>query len=74
MFHDFIRTNVHAAKAEFYLPAAVDALVRNEGLEVPVLRSQDRWFGVTYPEDKPAVQASIRKLVDAGLYPDRLWS
>ena len=40
---------------------------------VEVLRSKDKWFGVTYKEDKPFVMESIRKFKDAGVYPEKLW-
>ena len=40
---------------------------------VKVLRSEDRWYGVTYREDKPAVEAAIRAMTESGLYPDQLW-
>ena len=40
---------------------------------VKMLSSEDKWFGVTYKEDKPGVMASIKALKDAGVYPERLW-
>jgi len=61
------------AKAEFYLPAAVSELIGRGRLLATVLPTESSWFGVTYREDKPAVAASIRTLVHAGLYPENLW-
>ena len=61
-------------KAECYLPIEVDTLLKEDRATVQVLSSKDKWFGVTYKEDKPYVTESIQKLKDAGVYPDVLWS
>ncbi len=61
------------AKAECYLPFVVDKLLKNDQAEVEVLASNDRWFGVTYQEDKPFVKESIQRLKEAGEYPENLW-
>ncbi|MCX6937357.1 MAG: NTP transferase domain-containing protein [Verrucomicrobia bacterium] len=55
-------------KAEFYLPAAVNALVQAGAAHVLVLPTADHWFGVTYREDKPRVQAALAGLVACGVY------
>ena len=60
-------------KSECYLPIEVDRLLKAGKATVEVLRSADKWFGVTYKEDKPFVMESIRKLKEAGVYPDVLW-
>ena len=60
-------------KAECYLPMEVDKLLKEGKATVNVLTSADKWFGVTYKEDKPHVQASIKALKDAGVYPKNLW-
>ena len=60
-------------KSEFFLPFVVDELLKENKAEVKVLKSEDQWFGVTYQEDKPFVQSSIRKLKDQGVYPEVLW-
>jgi hypothetical protein len=59
--------------AEFYLPEAVGALVREGGVRVKVLPTEEHWFGVTYQADRPHVQAAIRQLIAEGQYPLRLW-
>ena len=59
-------------KSEYYIPTVVDALIRANTADCEVLETTSRWFGVTYPEDKPHVVASIRKLIAAGEYPERL--
>jgi hypothetical protein len=60
-------------KGEFYLPVVVDELLNEEKATVKVLHSADKWFGVTYKEDKPMVEAGIQRLKDNGTYPTKLW-
>lgn len=60
-------------KSECFLPIEVDKLLKAGKATVEVLHSADKWFGVTYKEDKPFVMDSIRKLKEAGVYPDVLW-
>ncbi|MCI8329290.1 MAG: NTP transferase domain-containing protein [Oscillibacter sp.] len=61
------------AKAEYFLPTVVSQLIEEGKARVKVLRSGDKWYGVTYREDKPAVVGAIAGKTKAGLYPDRLW-
>ncbi len=61
-----------ALKAEFLLPAVIDGLVQKKSASVTVLKTTDRWFGVTYAADREAVQAAFRDLVAAGVYPSPL--
>lgn len=60
-------------KAECYLPIEVGELLKEGKASVQVLSSPDKWFGVTYKEDKPMVEQSIRELKDKGIYPEQLW-
>ncbi|MCR4655083.1 MAG: nucleotidyltransferase [Lachnospiraceae bacterium] len=60
-------------KAEFYLPFVVDRLINEGRAKVSVLKSDDKWFGVTYKEDKPFVTESVKKLKAEGVYPEILW-
>ena len=60
-------------KGEFYLPAVVSRLLAEEKATVRVLRSADRWYGVTYAADKPGVVAALRKMAEEGKYPNGLW-
>lgn len=60
-------------KSECFLPIEVDKLLKAGKATVEVLHSADKWFGVTYKEDKPFVMESIAKLKEAGVYPDVLW-
>ena len=60
-------------KAEFYLPSVISTLIDEGKARAKVLRSGDKWHGVTYQADKPAVVAAIAEKTAAGLYPDDLW-
>ena len=60
-------------KAEYLLPTIVDQCIRQEKAKVRLLETPDKWFGVTYKEDKPTVVAEIRKLIDEGVYPAKLF-
>ena len=51
----------------------MDELLKEKKATVKVLTTQDKWYGVTYKEDKPVVVAAIQKLKDQGLYPQGLW-
>lgn len=61
-------------KGEVYLPLPVSSLVESGKARVRVLPCQDKWFGVTYHEDKPAVVAALREMTESGLYPEELWA
>ena len=75
LFPEFLLTGAAAIrKAEFLIPEVVGALLREGRARVRILPTQERWFGVTYPEDRPAFRAAILGLVDAGIYPRNLWS
>lgn len=74
IFERFLRDHGQEEKSETYIPNAVGELVRGGEARVKVLRSADSWFGVTYKEDRPTVVESIRKLVQEGQYPEKLWS
>jgi len=60
-------------KAEFYLPLAVEQMLTEGIARVKVLSSPDKWYGVTYAADKPAVVAALKEKTQKGLYPDGLW-
>lgn len=71
-FTEFLRGQ-GAERGEFLIPHAIrDALHRREA-RVRLLRTNGRWLGVTYPEDRARVEAALRQLVAAGEYPERLW-
>jgi len=74
-FPKFLREEVpqNPAKAEFFLPMTVGALLREDKVAVKVLRSGDKWYGVTYAADKPVVVAALKEMTAQGKYPDGLW-
>jgi len=60
-------------KGEFLLPSCVSELLEQGKISVKVLRSADKWYGITYAADKPVVVAALKALTDSGLIPDGLW-
>ena len=60
-------------KAEMFLPTVVSLLVNTDKATVKVLRTGDKWYGVTYAADKPVVIAALKNFTAEGLYPDGLW-
>ena len=74
-FPSFLAEQVPAnpAKAEFLLPRSVDALLKADKATVKILRSADKWYGVTYAADKPKVVAALKEMTEQGKYPDGLW-
>jgi len=60
-------------KAEFLLPTIVDDLLHKKLVSVKVLFTPDKWFGVTYAEDKDAVIQAFENLIKAGVYKEKLW-
>ena len=60
-------------KCEYFLPFVVDELLKEDKAQVKVLKSKDRWYGVTYKEDKETVVQAIRRMKEQGLYPEKLW-
>jgi UTP-glucose-1-phosphate uridylyltransferase len=72
-FQRFLRSSGPDIKSESYLPSTVNELVLDGQARIKVLRTNDLWAGVTYREDHPRVVETIRRLVDRGDYPKRLW-
>lgn len=73
-FRDFIRENARKPKKELYIPTVVNDLVASGLVSVKILPSSDPWFGITYRQDKPVAVEHIRRLVEQGVYPEKLWS
>jgi hypothetical protein len=61
-------------KCEYFLPLVVSQLIEENSASVRILHSHDKWYGVTYKEDKPVVVAAIAKKIAAGEYPSDLWN
>jgi hypothetical protein len=60
-------------KGEYFLPAMVDELIKSGKATVRVLESRDKWYGITYREDKEDLVAALQSMKDKGLYPQQLW-
>lgn len=72
-FVEFLKTEGQEQKSEYLLPEEVGRLIKKEQATVKVLSTEDKWFGVTYKEDKQTVTDSISELVAKGIYPDKLF-
>ena len=73
IFETFLEENLNELKKEYYIPYAVDNMIKSKGYKCEVLSTDSRWFGVTYKEDRPGVVAKFKELADAGIYPTPLW-
>lgn len=73
LFEEFLSANNANLKAEFYLPTIVNEILKSGIASVKVLKSDAKWFGITYKEDKEMVEREIRVLKEKGVYPTKLW-
>lgn len=74
LFKTFALENKDKPKAEFFIPLVGEHLVNTQKASFKVVPTDNQWFGVTYKEDKPLVQASIDELIKNGNYPQKLWN
>ena len=74
VFKEFLSENSSNPKAEFFIPIVADKFIKDGEGVIKVIPTSAKWFGVTYKEDAPMVRESLRKLVDAGEYPENLWA
>lgn len=74
-FEDFLNTRAvkDPLKAEYYLPSVPDALIREGKARVRLLKTDEKWYGVTYHEDLAAVQNAMAGMCAEGRYPQKLW-
>jgi len=72
-FIEFLEENGRELKSEIYIPSVVFEMIRDKKATVKVLKADSPWFGVTYKEDKPRVVARLKKLIEAGDYPEKLF-
>lgn len=72
-FRDFLAIHGQELKAEFYIPTVVNDLIAAGKATCKVLDTPAKWFGVTYAQDRAGVVEKIRQLIDAGVYPDKLF-
>ncbi len=73
-FRNFINKHGMDLKSELDIPTSVDKFVKSGDIKIKILASNERWFGVTYREDKPFVVESIKKMIRKGIYPARIYS
>ncbi len=73
VFESFLEQNLNELKKEYYIPYAVDILMKEKNYKCEVLSTASQWFGVTYKEDRPGVVAKFRELAANGIYPTPLW-
>ena len=72
-WEDFKRNRLGEAKSEALLPVAAGEIVQKGSGTIKVLSSTEKWFGMTYPEDREVVKAEIAKKIADGYYPEKLW-
>ena len=73
IFEGFLEQNINEPKKEFYIPYAMDCIIKGGIGKCDVLATPSRWFGVTYKEDRPGVVAKFQQLVNEGIYPSPLY-
>ena len=73
VFTEFLSKFIQEPKKEYYIPYAVDLMMKGNGYVCEVLSTPSRWFGVTFKEDRPGVVAKLQGLADQGIYPTPLW-
>lgn len=73
VFKDFIKANIDNVKAEFYIPYAIDCIIKGGKGKCELISTPSRWFGVTYKEDRPGVVAKFKEFADNGVYPSPLY-
>lgn len=73
IFEDFLEKNIGELKKEFYIPFAMDLIIKGGQGSCDVLSTPSHWFGVTYKEDRPGVVAKFQELADQGIYPSPLY-
>ena len=73
IFKSFLEKNINELKAEFYIPYAIDCMIKDGTGKTQLLSTPSRWFGVTFKEDRPGVVAKFQELADKGVYPTPLY-
>ena len=73
LFESFLEEHQENLNAEFYLPSIVNEMLKSKKVRVKVLKSGEKWFGVTYKEDKVFVQKEMEALKERGIYPSKIW-
>ncbi|MBQ7650051.1 MAG: NTP transferase domain-containing protein [Victivallales bacterium] len=74
LFVEFLKERGGELKSEFYIPSVVDTLIKRGVARARMLQTNERWFGMTYAEDRAQVVAKVKELTESGLYPAKLWN
>ena len=74
IFETFLERNINELKAEFYIPYAIDCMIKDGTGRTGLLSTPSRWFGVTFKEDRPGVVAKFQEFADQGVYPTPLYN
>jgi len=72
-FRNFIKKSGMDPKSELFIPTSLDKFVRNGQITIKILMTNEKWFGVTYREDKPSVVQSIKEMISKGIYPAKVY-
>ena len=72
-FVSFLENHGNELKSEFYIPYAIDCMIKNGSAKTELLSTSSRWFGVTFQEDRPGVVAKFQEFADQGVYPSPLY-
>ncbi|MCU7549255.1 sugar phosphate nucleotidyltransferase [Chitinophagaceae bacterium LB-8] len=74
LFQQYLQENGHLPKSEFFIPLVGDEFIQQGKGNIKAITTSEQWFGVTYKEDKPIVQACINRLIADKIYPINLWN
>lgn len=72
-FSAFVKEYADQARAEMYIPTVVNQQLKDQEIKLSVIPNDERWYGVTYQEDKAIVKKAFQEMVEAGTYPKSLW-
>ena len=72
-FVSFLENHGNELKSEFYIPYAIDCMIKDGSAKTELLSTSSRWFGVTFQEDRPGVVAKFQEFADQGIYPSPLY-
>ena len=73
IFHTFLKERSNELKSEYYIPYAIDCMIKDNIAQTELLSTPSRWFGVTFKEDRPGVVAKFQEFADQGIYPTPLY-
>lgn len=74
IFSSFLEKNINELKTEFYIPYAIDCMIKDGSANTELLSTPSHWFGVTFKEDRPGVVAKFKEFAEKGIYPSPLYN